>query len=222
MYHVWQAMCCENRSKIAEALKLYLVFESSMLKLPVEEFFYQVAEGGITTLQIRDKNVDPKTCYYNAKTAKSVLEKYDIPLIINDRVDLAEIVGADGVHLGVKDIPLKTAKDHFPAYFYGYSCNTHEDVNTANTYGAYYIGIGPAFSTSSKSDLRQVISREEIYLLNKYAANIPSVGIGGINRENITSLKGLNLNGAAVISAICASNDPYNDTRILRELAEEL
>jgi len=214
-------MCSENRSEVADFLKLYLVFESSMLKLPLDEFMEQVIEGGITAFQLRDKNVTAGKRVKNGKKAVEFCRGNNIPFIVNDRVDIARILKADGVHLGDQDIPLEIAGDEFGEFFYGYSCNNCDDAKYAAAFGTAYIGIGPIFDTSTKRDLREILDKEKIRELVSMA-DIPSVGIGGINRTNADSLKKTGLNGIAVVSAICASENPYRETRILRELVEEL
>lgn len=214
-------MRSKNRSEIADFLKLYLVFESCMLKLPLDEFMQQVIEGGITAFQIRDKRVDFRKQYENAELIARYLKNTDIPLIVNDRVDLARIINADGVHLGTKDIPLAKAKEFFPEYFYGYSCNSLSDAVFAEKCGADYIGVGPVFNTQTKTDVLNTLPKEDIKkIVDK--TSLPSVAIGGINAESINKLKGLGVDGVAVVSAICASEDPYKQTRILRELVEAL
>ncbi|TYB32498.1 MAG: thiamine phosphate synthase [Flexistipes sinusarabici] len=214
-------MCSKNRSEIADFLKLYLVFESSMLKLPLDEFMQQVIDGGITAFQLRDKNVSARKRVENGKKAAEFCRGNNIPFIANDRIDIARILAADGVHLGDKDIPLDIAKNEFGEFFYGYSCNNSDDVGYAAAYGAAYTGIGPIFDTSTKRDLREILDKEKIRELTS-ASYIPSVGIGGINKTNAESLKNTGLNGIAVVSAICASENPYRETRILRELVEDL
>jgi|Wag4MinimDraft_13_1082653.scaffolds.fasta_scaffold00593_7 thiamine-phosphate pyrophosphorylase len=214
-------MRSKNRSEIADFLKLYLVFESSMLKLPLDEFMEQVIEGGITAFQLRDKNIPAIKRVENGKIAAEFCRNSNIPFIVNDRIDIARILKADGVHLGDKDIPLDIAKNEFDEFFYGYSCNNPDDVIYADTCNAAYTGIGPIFDTSTKKDLREILDKEKIRELTSLS-NIPSVGIGGINRTNVDSLKDTGLQGIAVVSAICASESPYEDTKILRDLAERL
>lgn len=214
-------MRSKNRSEVAGFLKLYLVFESSMLKLPLDEFMEQVIEGGITAFQLRDKNVWAGKRVENGKMAAEFCRNSNIPFIVNDRLDIARILKADGVHLGDKDIPLDIAKNEFGEFFYGYSCNNPDDLKYAAACGAAYTGVGPIFDTSTKRDLREVLDKEKIRELTSLA-NIPSVGIGGINRTNADLLKNTGLNGIAVVSAICASENPYRETKMLRELAEDL
>ena len=214
-------MCSKNRSEVADSLKLYLVFESSMLKLPLDEFMKQVIDGGITAFQLRDKNIPARKRVENGQIAAEFCRDNNIPFIVNDRVDIARILKADGVHLGDKDIPLDIAGNEFDEFFYGYSCNNSKEVKYAAACGAAYTGIGPIFDTSTKRDLREILDKEKIRELAS-AADIPSVGIGGINRTNAESLKNTGLNGIAVVSAICASENPYRETRILRELVDKL
>lgn len=202
-------------------MRLYLVFESSMIRLPIDEFMEQVIEGGITAFQLRDKNVSAGKRIENGKIAAEFCKSAGVPFIVNDRLDVARILQADGVHLGDNDIPLSAAKVSFSEFFYGYSCNIPEDVYTAEQFGADYIGIGPIFDTSTKQDLREVLDKNKIKEL-AVATELPSVGIGGLNKTNVESLKNTGLNGIAVVSAICASENPYRETKILREIIEGL
>jgi len=200
-------------------LKLYLILETDMLKMPLEEFIPQVIKGGVTAIQLRDKKSTLKERYETGAKLKQLLEGEDILFVINDRIDLAIALGVENVHLGIKDIPLEAAADTFPYSLFGYSCNCQNDIKTAAT--ADYIGIGPAFHTDTKSDLRPVIGPEGIKSLLE-GFNRPAVAIGGIHAGNILELKGSGIEGVAVSSAICAAEDPFEAAKELRELAEQL
>jgi thiamine-phosphate pyrophosphorylase len=202
-----------------DKLKLYLVLETDMLKMPLEEFIPQVVENGVTAIQLRDKNRNIRQRFETGQKLKQLLAGKDVLFCINDRIDLAMALEVDCVHLGVKDIPLHAAAESFPYMLYGYSCNCKEDIQIAST--ADYIGIGPAFFTGTKSDLRPVIGADGIKSLLE-GFNRPAVAIGGINADNILDLKGSGIEGVAVSSAICAANNPAEAARILREKAEQL
>lgn len=200
---------------IREQLRLYLVIETSLLKIPLKDFIVECFNGGVTAFQLRDKELDANRTLENAFIIKETISSFkEKPLfIINDRVDIALIVGACGVHLGVKDISPKYVKQHFPNLIIGTSCNNLEDTKIANQY-ADYAGIGPAFYTSTKKDLRQVIGVEGISNVVKNL-NIGSVAIGGINIDNVNSVLKSGVNGVALSSYICSSDRPYDTVKAL-------
>ncbi|MBZ4642594.1 MAG: thiamine-phosphate diphosphorylase [Deferribacteraceae bacterium] len=200
-------MCSKYRQEIKKYLKLYLVLETEMLKLPLENFLEEVLAAGVTAIQLRDKNKTANERYYIAQEILKVLKYYDAMFVVNDRLDLALSVGAGCVHLGVKDIPAKVVKLSFPDIIVGYSCNNYEDVKVAEDAGADYIGIGPAFYTGTKNDLRNVIGPGGVISLQS-ETDLPGVAIGGINLENVKFFKGTNLSGVAVSSAICSAENP--------------
>lgn len=214
-------MCSENRQKDSDYLKLYLVFEENMLKVPLDEFIPAVIEGGVTTIQLRNKNISLEQTLKTGEKIMELIEGTDTMFVVNDRIDLAVALGAEAVHIGIKDIPLAVAVETWPHMVYGYSCNTQEDVLTAVNGGASYIGVGPAFFTDTKKDLRSVIGVEGIKQIVEKCP-LPAVAIGGLVASNILQLKDCGLAGIAVSSAICGSSNPLADTRILRELAEQL
>jgi len=200
-------------------LKLYLVLETHMLKKPLEVFIPEVVKNGVTAVQLRDKGMTAREQYDTGLKLTELLAGTDVLFVVNDRIDLARCLGAQAVHIGVKDVPLKRAKEVFPDMLYGYSCNTKEDIETAKL--ADYIGVGPAFMTGTKKDLRPVIAPEGIAELIKLTSK-PAVAIGGINAQNIHTLYGCGLWGVAVSSCICAADDPARAAAELREKAEKL
>ena len=200
-------------------LKLYLVLETKMLKCPLEEFIPAVVKGGVTCIQVRDKGFTAREQFDTGKKVMELLDGSDVRFVVNDRADIAAALGAGAVHVGAKDIPLADVRKVFPGMMFGYSCNTAEDIKTAES--ADYIGVGPAFPTDTKADLRSLIGPSGIAELLKLTDK-PAVAIGGIGRENISQLYGIGLSGVAVSSAVCAAGDPYKAASELRELAEKL
>jgi thiamine-phosphate pyrophosphorylase len=206
-------------NNIPKYMKLYLVLESGMLKMPLDEFIPAVVDGGVTCIQIRDKNCSSRERFDTGRRVMDLLKGKDVMFVVNDRADIAAALGAGAVHVGAKDVPLAELQKAFPSMLYGYSCNNSDDIMTAEA--ADYIGVGPAFFTDTKADLRGLIGPEGIKaLLQK--TDKPAVAIGGINAQNIELLRGTGINGVAVSSAICAAADPYEAAKILREKAELL
>ncbi|UOD35800.1 thiamine phosphate synthase [Deferribacteraceae bacterium V6Fe1] len=211
-------MCGKDRQEIRNYLRFYLILETSMLKLPLEKFLEEVIDAGVTAIQIRDKNKSINERYDIAKTVLSTVKGHNILTVINDRLDLALALGVKNVHLGSKDIPLKVAKEKFPEICYGYSCNNLEDLKIAEEVQADYIGVGPAFHTNTKDDLRTLIGPEGILDLVAMT-DIPAVAIGGINLNNVNVFRKTKVAGVAVSSAICASKEPK---KVVREFLDIL
>lgn len=210
-----------NRFDIRRYLRLYLVLETSALRIPLDEFIIQVVRGGVTAIQIRDKNVPANERFTTALKISKLLEGADVLFIINNNADIALAAGAHGVHVGVKDLPPEAVRSTFPCLVTGYSCNTTQDVLAAHNAGVDYVGIGPAFTTSTKTDHRAMLGPEGIREL-ACTLNIPSVAIGGINRSNVELLNGTGVHGIAVSQALCGSEHPLEEARTLRLLAENL
>lgn len=200
-------MCNEDRYQIVKYLKLYLVLETEMLQIPLKHFVEEVASAGVTAIQLRDKNLDINQRFKNGEIVLKSLKNKDVLFVINDRIDLALSLGVKAVHLGAKDIPLKVAKEKFKDFVFGYSCNNLNDLITAKDAGASYIGVGPAFWTDTKKDLRKVLGPEGIKSLLSHT-DIPAVAIGGISSENVHLLKKTGISGIALSSAVCKSKTP--------------
>ncbi|ADD69742.1 thiamine-phosphate pyrophosphorylase [Denitrovibrio acetiphilus DSM 12809] len=203
---------------IAEYLKLYLILETSMLKMPLEQFIPAVINGGVTSIQLRDKGATSAEMYATGKKVMELINGRDVLFVVNDRLDIALMLGAKAVHLGVKDIPVSNVRAKYPELILGYSCNDMDDVRAAGV--ADYIGSGPAFPTSTKADLRGLIGPSGIKELVA-AAGKPSVAIGGITGENVDQLSNSGVSGVAVSSAICAAEDPYMAAKMLRDKLEK-
>jgi len=197
---------------------LYLVTDSTMLRgITLEEAVEQAILGGVTVVQLREKNSTSLQFYNTAVKVKEITDRHNIPLIINDRLDIALSVDAAGVHLGQKDIPCKPARRILGKdKIIGVSASTLEEAITAQQDGADYIGAGAVFSTNTKTDTRNL----SIERLKEIAGNlnIPVVAIGGINSENAVFLKGTGIKGAAVASGILAQSDIYDAARTLRKI----
>lgn len=202
-----------------DILKLYLVLETKMLKVPLGDFVTSVIKNGVTAIQLRDKGMTAREQFETGEYLVKLLAGTGVLFVMNDRIDLARAVGCRVVHLGVKDIPLLAAKKAFPDMVYGYSCNDENDIAMAKY--ADYIGVGPAFMTNTKKDLRPVIGPAGIAKLIKRTGK-PAVAIGGINEENISQLKGTGIAGVAVSSHICAASNPARAAARMRELVEKL
>ena len=201
-------------------LKLYLILETSMLRLPLGDFIIQAIEGGVTAIQLRDKTENARERYETAKALKSLIADKDVLFIINNNADLAICAGAHGVHLGIEDMPPQAVKKAFPELITGYSCNNPDDCTLAISAKVDYTGIGPVYFTPTKTNLRPVLGVQGVSDLAA-ALPMPKVAIGGINSENIGELAGSKVSGVAVSSALCQSEMPYDEAVNMRKMVEK-
>ncbi|MDR2545249.1 MAG: thiamine phosphate synthase [Methanobrevibacter sp.] len=180
------------------------------------QFFHIIEQaiiGGVSTIQLREKNTKSKEFYEIAIKLKKLCDKCKVPLIINDRLDIAISANGDGVHIGAEDIPGNVVRDIIGSNkILGISASTVNDAIAAEELGADYIGVGAVFPTKSK--VTNEISIEKLKEIVE-SVNIPVVAIGGINESNISSLKNTGIKGVAIISAIMNSDDP-------KKIAEQL
>lgn len=187
---------------------LYLVTDSELLKgRKLETIVYQAVRGGVSLVQLREKKASSLDFYMIAKKVKEVTDKFNVPLIINDRIDIALSVDAAGVHIGQEDLPCKIARQILPKdKIIGVSVHNIEEALRAQEDGADYLGCGAVFTTSTKSDVSN-LTIDKLAEIKK-AVNIPVVAIGGINKKNVSSLRNTNIDGIAVVSAIVGNEDP--------------
>jgi thiamine-phosphate pyrophosphorylase len=187
---------------------LYLVTDRSLLKgASLKKAVEEAILGGVTVVQVREKDVSTREFYEVALEVKQVTDYYKIPLIINDRIDIAQAVDAEGVHLGQSDMPLLLARRILGGSKHiGISAETLEQALEAERNGADCIGVGAVFYTGSKKDINRPL---ELGGLKEICSQIriPKVAIGGINASNLKSVIQAGANGAAVISAILAQQD---------------
>ncbi len=188
-------------------LSLYLVTDNS----ENEEKFLKTIEdailGGVTVVQVREKTADTRDFYNLALKVKEITTKYNIPLIINDRVDVALAIDADGVHVGQSDMPCDITRELIGEdKILGVSAATIEEAKKAENDGADYIGTGAVFPTATKDDAESVTKKELIEIVE--SINIPVVAIGGITKENASELKDTGIKGLSVVSAIMSADNP--------------
>ncbi|WP_026882498.1 thiamine phosphate synthase [Clostridium akagii] len=182
---------------------LYLVTDRSFLKdKSIAESVEEAIKGGVTLVQVREKDASSRDFYKVALEIKQVTDKYKIPLIIDDRIDIAEAVDAAGVHLGQSDLPLKKAREILGKdKIIGISVGNLSEAKEAEIGGADYVGIGTIFFTGTKKDIKTPIGLEGLTEIVR-SINIPSVAIGGIDQCNVKKVMRSGTNGVAVISAI--------------------
>lgn len=194
----------------SKMLKVYLVTDNGQLK--GRDFFDVVEEslkGGVTLVQLREKNITSREFYEKALKLREITKKYNVPLIINDRVDIAMAINADGVHVGQKDIPVSEVKRISGGkLIVGATANTVELAKEAEKQGADYIGSGAMFSTPTKDDAKPMTKDMLKNIVN--SVNIPVCAIGGINIDNVIELKNTGIAGVAVSSGIMGVENVFD------------
>lgn len=204
------------------SMLLYAVTDRTWLKgRTLADVVEEAIKAGVTFLQLREKNLEYDAFLQLAKEIKCVTDKYKIPYVINDNVQVAMAAGADGVHVGQGDMsPKDVRKIIGPDKILGVSAQTVEQAVLAEESGADYIGVGSVFPTSTKLDAESV-SLETLKEICK-AVSIPVVAIGGINKDNAIKLAGSGIDGIAVVSAIFAREDIASAARELREVSSRV
>ena len=182
-----------------------------------EKVVAEAIRGGATLVQLREKSGDTGILYERARQLKQVTDRYHVPLIIDDRIDIMMAVDADGVHVGQSDMPASVARKMIGrGKILGVSAGTLEEAVKAEKDGADYLGVGAMFPTATKTDA-DITSMETLKEI-LHTVHIPVVVIGGINQKTIPQFKDLGIAGYAVVSAIMASRDPRNSAEELKEL----
>ena len=172
----------------------------------LEEAVELAIKGGATIIQLREKDCTSREFYELALSIKDITDAYEVPLIINDRLDIALAVHADGVHLGQRDIPVQVARNVMgPNCIVGATANTLEKAKEAWQSGADYLGVGDVFGSATKNDTKPVELKELKKICD--TVKIPVVAIGGISKKNIHLLKDTGVAGVAVISAVLGQTD---------------
>jgi thiamine-phosphate pyrophosphorylase len=180
-------------------------------------------EGGLDVVQLRDKGATDRERYETGRRLRGLTAEAGVPLVVNDRIDLAAAVGADGVHLGQSDLPVAVAREQLGEdALVGVSASTVEQAEAAAAAGADYLGVGAVYGTDSKevSGDRDGIGVERIAAVAD-AVETPVIGIGGIDDDNAAPVVEAGATGVAVLSAITAAEDPEAATAAIREAVTE-
>jgi thiamine-phosphate pyrophosphorylase len=174
--------------------------------------------GGVSCIQLREKTCSTGEFIDESLAIRSLLARHEIPLIINDRVDVALAVKADGIHLGQKDMPCSMARQLIPeSMIVGISVESLDDAIAAQKDGADYLGVSPIYPTPTKTDTAQALGLEGLWSIRS-EVDLPLVGIGGLNADNAAAVIYNGADGVAVVSAIVAADDPEAATRDLIEI----
>lgn len=199
------------------AYSLYLVTDRSMVRnRGLAETVRAGIEGGVTCVQLREKELETRAFIETATDLLAICRRAGVPLIINDRVDVALAVGADGVHLGQHDMSIGTARRiGRPDWIIGVSAESLADALRAEAEGASYIGVSPVFATPTKRDTAPPLGLDGLRAI-RAATTIPLVAIGGINGGNAREVIAAGADGLAVVSAIMAADNPRDAAMELR------
>lgn len=198
---------------------LYLVTDEHLARgRSTETIVTAAVAGGVTCVQLREKNIGTRAFIAKAKELKSLLQPLGVPLIVNDRVDVALAAAANGIHLGQSDMTIEDARRIAgDDIIIGISAESLQDAIDAQAQGADYIGISPVFNTDTKKDIATPLGLEGISSIRQQTS-IPLVAIGGINKGNIKSVIKAGADGIAVVSAIVSADSPEISARELLTL----
>ena len=203
-------------------LLLYAVTDRSWTQnQTLYEQVEQALEGGVTIVQLREKNLSQEEFIKEAVQMKNLCHRYGVPLIINDNVDVALKSGADGVHVGIDDVPVaeirkRTGED----FIIGATAKTVEQAQNAENSGADYLGVGAVFPSPTKKNAIRITTAKLKEICS--SVSIPTVAIGGINFDNMLEIKGGGMDGIAVVSAIFSAADIKIATEKLKKKAKEV
>lgn len=201
---------------------LYFITDSSGFS--EEEFLYRVEQalmGGVTILQLREKDKTTREYIELAQKVHSITKKYNVPLIIDDRVDVALAIDAEGVHVGQSDMPVKLARKLMGENkIVGATTKTVEQAKEAFEQGADYLGVGAIYPTTTK--VKTILTSTDTMRDICNAVPVAVNAIGGLNKDNIDILKSIPVAGICVVSAIMKAENPKKATEELKEKAKEL
>lgn len=213
-----------DKQYMSELLQVYFIMGSNNCRKDPLQVMKEALDGGITIFQYREKGDGALTGeerYAFAKQLQSLCKEYNVPFIVNDDVELALELDADGVHVGQDDEGIKTVREKMGDKIIGVSAHTIEEARFAIENGADYLGVGPIFPTNTKKDAKAVQGTEGLRFFRESGIEIPIVGIGGITIENAASVVEAGADGVSIISAISLADSPYNSTKKLAELVRK-
>ncbi len=201
---------------------IYLVTDGNLCtKFSLEDTVMQAVKAGVSYVQLREKHASTKDFVEMAVKLKKILSSFNVPLIINDRIDVALASDADGVHIGQTDMPFEMARKLMGNdAIIGLSVETWEDVRQAEKFNVDYLGVSPVYSTPTKTDTKEPWGLKGLSKIRDFS-RLPLVAIGGINRFNAEQVLKAGADCLAVVSAICAACDPFEATLRLCKIAKK-
>lgn len=207
--------------KVKIDYSIYLVTDRDLMSTEtLEEAVEQALIGGCTLVQLREKDCSSRDFYNTAVKVKEITDKYNVPLLINDRLDIALAVDAAGVHVGQSDLPVSVVRKVIgDDKIIGISAGTLEEALKGQKDGADYLGVGAMYATGTKKDANPT-SMEELKKIRENVS-LPIVVIGGINKERVKDFEGIGIDGLAIVSAIIAKKDIAEAAREFKNLFRE-
>jgi thiamine-phosphate pyrophosphorylase len=201
--------------------ELYLVTDRDLSRgRSLEEIVSAAVRGGVTMVQLREKECSSRQFVESARRLKEKLDPFDIPLLINDRADIALAAGCDGVHIGQSDLPYQDARQLMgPDAIIGLSVENEEQAREAEGLDADYLGLSPIYATPTKTDIDTQLGLEGVRRIRKISRHV-LVAIGGLNESNTPDVIRSGADGVAVVSAICSADDPEEAARRIREAVQ--
>lgn len=205
-----------------EMMRLYAVTDRCWTeRTTLYEQIEQALQGGVTCVQLREKNMDEQTFIKEAMEIRELCHAYHVPLIINDRVEVALKAGADGIHVGQDDLSVEQVRKLVGNdMIIGVSAHNPDEAMEAVKGGADYLGTGAVFGSTTKNNVT-TLSYDTLKAITA-CVDVPIVAIGGINETNIEKLKGSGVDGVAVVSAIFAAKDIRKQCEKLKALSERM
>ncbi|MGN1409826.1 MAG: thiamine phosphate synthase [Eubacteriales bacterium] len=211
-----------DKTKLKQSLLLYAVTDRK--DCGREKFLDDIEKalaGGVTMLQLREKHLSDDELLREGEEVLGLCQKYGVPLIINDRADIAAKIGADGVHVGAEDMEISEIRQKYgDEIIVGATAKTVGQAKKAQECGADYLGVGAVFPSPTKQNARRITLSDLRDITS--SVKIPSVAIGGISAENIHELSGGGMCGFAVVSAVFSAEDITKAAKKLKKLAEEI
>lgn len=204
-----------------EDLRLYLVTDRDLsCGRPLADVVEAAVRGGVTMVQLREKECSSREFLELALEMKSLLAPYHVPLIINDRLDIALACDAEGLHIGQSDLPYEVARRLLgPGKIIGLSVESVQDALDANSLDVDYIGISPVYSTSTKTDTAPALGLDGVREITTVSRH-PSVGIGGVNMKTAEAVVEAGADGISVVSAIMSAPDPEKAASALLRIVD--
>lgn len=203
-------------ARIDARLRLHLVTDAAQCgERGLLAVVQSAVRGGVTCVQLREKSLDTRAFVERARALKALLSPWRIPLLVNDRVDVALAAGADGVHVGQSDMAPQDVRRLMPGALIGLSIESWQQMREAEQAPVDYYGISPVFATSSKADAAPALGLAGLQQLRLMTTR-PLVAIGGIQAGNVAAVMAAGADGVAVVSALCAAADPAAAARHLR------
>ena len=210
-------MKCDKQNML-----LYAVTDRAWVgKQTLYEQVESALKGGVTCVQLREKELDEEAFLKEAFELHDLCKKYNVPFFINDNVDIAIQCHADGIHVGQEDMAAADVRAKVgPDMLLGVSAHSVEEARLAVAHGADYLGVGAVFATHTKTDVSEMPRQTLLDICN--AVDVPVVAIGGIHKDNILQLRGTGVDGVALVSAIFSAKDIEAECRELKALSEQI